>query len=70
MAKLKTSSSQNRAIIPYTLDPGSDGNIMSIYFFRKLFPNAAKEQLTGNKNKSIVPKHTMKQEFHNYGFVV
>ena len=36
------SSIQNRAIIPYQSNTGSDGKIMSIHIFGMLFPDATK----------------------------
>ena len=31
--------------IPYKIDTGSEGNLMSLYIFQKLFANMSKEQL-------------------------
>ena len=43
VTKLKTSTSQNSAVIPYICDTGKDGNIMPIHIFRILFPRVMKE---------------------------
>ena len=51
-ANLKTSS--NKAItVPYKGDAGSDGSIMPLCVFKKLFPRARKEQLAGKRNTNI-----------------
>ena len=48
------SSSQNRAIIPYKIDTGSDGNIIQIHIFRAWFTKDTKEQLAATKTISIL----------------
>ena len=45
--------------IPYKIDTGSEGNIMPLYIFKKLFKNMPEEQLKG----SI--KNNMKLKMYN-----
>ena len=56
MVNLKTSAGPNNIMVPYNVDTGSDGNIMSLHIYKKLFPNITKEQLAANKNKNILLK--------------
>ena len=44
-AKLETRAGNNKITIPYKIDMGSDGNIMSWYIFKKLFPRVIKAEL-------------------------
>ena len=37
-ANLKTSSNKAIITVPYQIDTGSDGNIMPLYIYKKLFP--------------------------------
>ena len=39
--------------MPYKVDTGSDGNIISLHLYKKMFPRATKEQLAATKNKNI-----------------
>ena len=39
--------------IPYKIDTGSEGNIMSLYIFKKLFKNMPEEQLKGSIKSNI-----------------
>ena len=52
-ANLKISSSKVSIIVPYTIDTGSDGNIMPLHLYKTLFPRAIEEQLVVIKNKNI-----------------
>ena len=54
---LKMSASQNNIMVPYKVDTGSDGNIMPLHIFKKLFPKITNEQLVANKNKNILLKN-------------
>ena len=45
MAKLQMQAGKVLLEIPYKIDTGSEGNIMLLYIFQKLFPNIGKEQL-------------------------
>ena len=66
IAKLKTSSRQNSAIIAYKVDLGSDSNIMSCHSFKIVFSRASQELLAATKNKKVsYLKPTTKQQFHN-----
>ena len=38
-ANLKLSAGQRTIIVPYKIDTGSNGNIMPLHVYRKLFPN-------------------------------
>ena len=45
MAKLQMQVGKVSLEIPYKIDTGSEGNIMSLYIFQKLFANIGKDQL-------------------------
>ena len=45
MAKLQTQAGKASLEVPYKIDTGSEGNIMLLYIFRKLFANIGKDQL-------------------------
>ena len=38
-------ASNNKIVIPYRIDAGSDGNIMPWYIFKKLFPRVTQAEL-------------------------
>ena len=44
-AKLETQAHRNTIEIPYKIDTGSDGNIMPLLMFKKLFRNTTEEQV-------------------------
>ena len=48
-ANLNTSSSQDTLVVPYKVDSGSSGNIMSFHISKKLFPRST-EELAAMKN--------------------
>ena len=52
-AKLKTSAGINNVRESYKVDTGSDGNIMPLHIYKKLFPRITSEQLEATKNKSV-----------------
>ena len=43
--KLEMQAGRNTVEIPYKIDTGSEGNIMLLFMFRKLFKNTTEEQL-------------------------
>ena len=43
--KLEVQTGGNTVEIPYKIDTGSEGNIMSLFMFKKLFKNTTQEQL-------------------------
>ena len=45
MAYLDTFAGENKVKILYKIDTGSEGNIMPIYIFKKIFKNTMVEQL-------------------------
>ena len=47
-AKLDMHAGDNKVIIPYKIDTGSDGNIMPWYIFKKLFPRVTEAELHKN----------------------
>ena len=51
MAKLKTSSSQNNAIMKYKIDTGSDGNILPCHVLKMLFRRTTEEHLSAKKHE-------------------
>ena len=44
-AHLETQAGKNITEIPYKIDTGSEGNIMPLYIFKKLFKNTREDQL-------------------------
>ena len=44
-AKLEMQAGRNTIEIPYKIDTGSEGNIMPLFIFKKLFKNTTEEQL-------------------------
>ena len=44
-ANLKTSANKVRIVVPHKVDMGSDGKVMPLHVYKKLFPWATKEQL-------------------------
>ena len=52
-ADLKTSSNQVSIMVSYKVDTGSDGKIMPLHLYKRLFPRVIKEHLTATKNKNI-----------------
>ena len=47
-AHLKTQVRETATGIPYKIDTGSEGNIMPLHIFKKLFKNTPVEQLKGS----------------------
>ena len=60
-ANLKTSSNQVSITVPYKVDTGSDGNIMPLHLYKRLFPGAAKGKLATTENMTIISK-TLKEQ--------
>ena len=52
-AHLKTQVGKTITEIPYKIDTGSEGNIMPLYIFKKLFKNMLAEQLKGSIKSNI-----------------
>ena len=49
-------------MVPYKVDTGSDGNIMPLYIYKKLFPWDNNRAVGGNKRyKHQTENHTTKQ---------
>ena len=53
-ANQKTSAGQNNIRVPYKIDMGSDGNIMPLRVYKRLFPKITNEQLVTTKNKNVL----------------
>ena len=51
--------------IPYKIDTGSEGNIMPLYIFKKLFENMPEEQLKCSIKSNIKLNHTTEHILHN-----
>ena len=47
------SAGPNNFLVPCKVDMGSDGNIMLLYIYKKLFLKIANEQLAATKNNNI-----------------
>ena len=41
-------------MVLYKVDTGSDGNIMPLHIYKKLFPKITNKQLVATKNKNIL----------------
>ena len=50
MENLKMSAGPNNIMIPYKVGTGSDGNMMSLYIYKKKFPKINNEKLEATKN--------------------
>ena len=48
-SNIKTSSNQVSIIVPYNVDTGSDGDIMPLHLYKRLFPVSTEEQLVATK---------------------
>ena len=55
-ANLKTSANLNNVMVPYKVDTDSDGNIMPLHIYKKLFPKVTNEQFAATKNNNILSK--------------
>ena len=51
-AKLEMHAGNNKIMIPYKIDRGSDGNIMPWYIFKKLFPRVTEAVLENTVKKT------------------
>ena len=51
------SAGQSKILVPYKIDTCSNGNIMPLHVYKKLFPKATDEQLATTKNKNILLKN-------------
>ena len=49
---LKTSAGPNNIIVPYKVDTGSNGNIMPLHIYKKLFPKITNEPLAATKTSN------------------
>ena len=52
-SSLKIPSNQASITVPYKVDKSSDGNIIHLHIYKKIFPTATKEQLAATKNNNI-----------------
>ena len=52
-AHLITQVGETTTEVPYKIDTGSEGNIMPLYIFKKLFKNMPEEQLKGSIKSNI-----------------
>ena len=52
-ANLKTSSNNVIITVPYKIDTSSNGNVMPLHIYKKVFPRATKEQLMATRNTNI-----------------
>ena len=52
-AHLKMQVGTTATEIPYKTDTGSEGNIMTLYIFKKLFKNMPEEKLKGSIKSNI-----------------
>ena len=55
-ANLKTSAGQSNIMVLYKIDTGSDGNIMSLHVYKKLFPIITNDRSAATINKNVVLK--------------
>ena len=52
-AQLEMQVGNNALKVPYKIDTGSEGNLMPLYIFKKLFKNKSKEQLKRSIKRNI-----------------
>ena len=50
------SAGKNNINVSYKIDTDSNGNIMPLHMYKKLFPNIRNEQLAKTKNKNVLLK--------------
>ena len=62
IAKLKMSAGINNLLVPYKVDKSSNGNIMPLQSFKKIFSRITSEELVATKNESIKKKHITKHQ--------
>ena len=55
-ARLEMQVGENTIEVPYKIDTGSEGNLMPLYIFKRLFKNMPEEQLKGSMKGNIKPK--------------
>ena len=55
-------ANKSSIIVPYKVDTGSNGNIMSLHIYKTLFPRVNSEQLVATKNRNVQLKHITKQQ--------
>ena len=60
-ANLKTSSNQVSILVPYKVDTGSDGNIMPLHLYKRLFPSATKNNWQQPKIRIFNYNHITEQ---------
>ena len=58
---------QNSISVPYKIDTGSNGNIMPLHIFKKLFPGVTNVWLVETINKHILLKHYNKRPITQLG---
>ena len=52
-AKLKMSAGINNVIVPRKVNTGSNGNIMPLHIYKRLFPRLTSWQLAATKNINV-----------------
>ena len=62
IANLKTAAGKNSIKVPFKVGTGSDGNIMPLHTYKKLFPGMTNEQLVVTKMRVYNPEHIIKQQ--------
>ena len=60
MEELEMHAGDNKIIVPYKLDMGSEGNIMPWHIFKRLFKNITEAEL-----KKTVKGHTILKMYNN-----
>ena len=59
-ANFKMSAGQSIIMVLYKTDSGSNGNIMPLHVYQKLFSSITNEQLAATENKNVLLKHITK----------
>ena len=65
MVELDTQAGDNSTVIPYKIDTRSEGNIMPLFTFKKLFKNITEDQPKKTIKAISDLDDTMKQTSHN-----
>ena len=63
--KLKMSAGINNVIVTYKVDTGSNGNIMPLHIYKKLFLRIICKQFAATKMRLYNEKHITKQQYFN-----
>ena len=68
-AKLEMQAGGNTIEIPYKIDTGSEGNIMPLFMFKKLFKNTIKSSCKNPSKSHIRLKNIQQNSYNTAGYI-